>query len=59
MSLLKQGLSQVTAVAKAGMSERTARKYGRSGATTPENEGAAHVTGKNPHSSFRQTDQKP
>jgi hypothetical protein len=36
MSLLKQGLSQVTAAAKAGMSERTARKYGRSGGTPSE-----------------------
>jgi transposase len=33
MSLLKQGIVQVTAAAKAGMSERTARKYVRSGAT--------------------------
>jgi transposase len=32
MSLLRQGISQVTAAAKAGMSERTARKYSRSGA---------------------------
>ena len=31
MSLLKQGISQVTAAAKSGMSERTARKYVRSG----------------------------
>ena len=31
MSLLKQGIGQVTAAAKAGMSERTARKYARSG----------------------------
>jgi transposase len=36
MSLLKQGLSQVTAAAKAGMSERTARKYVRSGGTPSE-----------------------
>jgi transposase len=33
MSLLNQGIVQVTAAAKAGMSERTARKYARSGAT--------------------------
>ena len=33
MSLLKQGISQATAAAKAGMSERTARKYVRSGGT--------------------------
>lgn len=31
MSLLKQGIPQVTAAVKAGMSERTARKYVRSG----------------------------
>src|SRR5665213_3180868 len=31
MSLLKQGIPQVTAAAKAGMSERSARKYARSG----------------------------
>jgi transposase len=31
MSLLTQGISQVTAAAKAGMSERTARKYAHSG----------------------------
>ena len=31
MSLLSKGISQVTAAAKAGMSERTARKYVRSG----------------------------
>lgn len=31
MSLLAQGISQVTAAAKAGMSERTARKYAHSG----------------------------
>jgi hypothetical protein len=31
MSLLTQGNAQVTAAAKAGMSERTARKYARSG----------------------------
>jgi Integrase core domain len=31
MSLLTQGIPQVTAAAKAGMSERSARKYGRSG----------------------------
>ena len=36
MSLLKQGISQVTAAAKAGMSERTARKYVRSGGTPSE-----------------------
>ena len=35
-SLLKQGLSQATAAAKAGMSERTARKYVRSGGTSSE-----------------------
>jgi hypothetical protein len=33
MSLLKQGISHATAAAKAGMSERTARKYVRSGGT--------------------------
>lgn len=31
MSLITQGIPQVTAAAKAGMSERTARKYVRSG----------------------------
>jgi len=31
MSLLAQGIPQVTAAAKAGMSARSARKYGRSG----------------------------
>ena len=31
MSLLKQGIPQVTAAVKAGMSERTARKYAHSG----------------------------
>ena len=31
MSLLTQGNAQVTAAAKAGMSERTARKYAHSG----------------------------
>src|SRR5437660_3091756 len=31
MSLLTQGIPQVTAAAKAGMSERSARKYGRLG----------------------------
>ncbi|MGH8239664.1 MAG: hypothetical protein ACREXP_22000 [Steroidobacteraceae bacterium] len=31
MSLLTQGIAQVTAAAKAGMSERTARKYAHSG----------------------------
>jgi len=31
MSLLKQGIPQLTAAAKAGMSERSARKYARSG----------------------------
>lgn len=31
MSLLRQGIPQVTAAVKAGMSERTARKYARSG----------------------------
>jgi transposase len=36
MSLLTQGIVQVTAAAKAGMSERTARKYVRSGATPSE-----------------------
>ena len=36
MSLLKQGITQVTAAAKAGMSERTARKYLRSGGTPSE-----------------------
>jgi transposase len=39
MSLLKQGLSQVTAAAKAGMSERTARKYVHSGGTPSEAKG--------------------
>jgi hypothetical protein len=33
MSLLNQGIVQLTAAAKAGMSERTVRKYVRSGAT--------------------------
>jgi transposase len=36
MSLLRQGMSQVTAAAKAGMSERTARKYARSGRVPAE-----------------------
>jgi transposase len=36
MSLLRQGISQVTAAAKAGMSERTARKYAQSGAVPTE-----------------------
>ena len=36
MSLLGQGILQVTAAAKAGMSERTARKYARSGAVPSE-----------------------
>jgi transposase len=36
MSLLKQGIVQVTAAARAGMSERTARKYVRSGGTPSE-----------------------
>ena len=31
MTLIKQGLPLMTAAAKAGMSERTARKYRRSG----------------------------
>jgi len=31
MSLINKGMPQVTAAAKAGMSERTARKYLRSG----------------------------
>jgi hypothetical protein len=33
MSLLTQGIAQVIAAAKAGMSERTARKYAHSGRT--------------------------
>jgi hypothetical protein len=36
MSLLKQGIVQATAAAKAGMSERTARKYAHSGAIPSE-----------------------
>ena len=36
MSLLNQGIVQVTAAAKAGMSERTARKYVRTGVTPSE-----------------------
>ena len=36
MSLLNQGIVQVTAAAKAGMSERTARKYVRSGGIPSE-----------------------
>ena len=36
MTLLKQGLPLVTAAAKAGMSERTARKYRRSGKAPSE-----------------------
>ena len=36
MSLLKQGIVQTTAAAKAGMSERTARKYAHSGAVPSE-----------------------
>ena len=36
MSLLKQGNPQVTAAVKAGMSERTARKYARSGRAPSE-----------------------
>jgi transposase len=42
MSLLKQGIVQVTAAAKAGMSERSARKYARSG-RTPSQAKAAHT----------------
>ena len=36
MALIKQGLPLVTAAAKAGMSERTARKYRRSGKVASE-----------------------
>ena len=36
MSLLTQGIAQVTAAAKAGMSERTARKYAHSGRAPSE-----------------------
>ena len=42
MSLLNQGIVQVTAAAKAGMSERTARKYAHSGAT-PSRAKAPHT----------------
>ena len=42
MSLLNQGNSQVTAAVKAGMSERTARKYAHSGAT-PSQAKAPHT----------------
>jgi transposase len=42
MSLLTQGIAQVTAAAKAGMSERTARKYQRSG-RSPSQEKVAHT----------------
>jgi transposase len=42
MSLLNQGIAQVTAAAKAGMSERTARKYAHSGAT-PSQAKAPHT----------------
>src|SRR5258708_12983955 len=42
MSLLNQGIVQVTAAAKAGMSERTARKYAHSGAT-PSQAKAPHT----------------
>ena len=42
MSLLTQGIPQVTAAAKAGMSERTARKYARSG-SVPSQAKVAHT----------------
>src|SRR6185437_17071724 len=42
MSLLNQGIVQATAAAKAGMSERTARKYAHSGAT-PSQSKAPHT----------------
>jgi len=42
MSLLNQGISQVTAAAKAGMSERTARKYARTG-QVPSHAKAPHT----------------
>src|ERR1700737_1082783 len=42
MSLLSQGNSQVTAAGKAGMRERTARKYAHSGAT-PSQAKAPHT----------------
>ena len=42
MSLLNQGIVQVTAAARAGMSERTARKYAHSGAT-PSQAKAPHT----------------
>ena len=42
ISLLKQGIPRVTAAAKAGMSERTARKYARSG-RAPSAVKAAHT----------------
>lgn len=35
MSLLNQGIPQATAAAKAGMSERAARKYAHSGGRPP------------------------
>jgi hypothetical protein len=42
MSLLTQGITQVTAAAKAGMSERTARKYAHSG-RAPSQAKASHT----------------
>jgi len=42
MSLLTQGIAQVTAAAKAGMSERTARKYAHSGCA-PSQARASHT----------------
>jgi transposase len=42
MSLLSQGIAQVTAAAKAGMSERTARKYAHSG-RAPSQAKVAHT----------------
>ncbi|HVX90749.1 MAG TPA: hypothetical protein VHC20_03925 [Candidatus Paceibacterota bacterium] len=42
MSLLSQGMLQVTAAAKAGMSERTARKYVHSG-RAPSQAKVAHT----------------
>jgi hypothetical protein len=47
MSLLTQGIAQVTAAAKAGMSERTARKYARE-VFSPQ----THIPGEQAQSDF-------
>lgn len=52
MSLLSQGMLQVTAAAKAGMSERTARKYVHSG-RAPSQAKVAHTWRTRPIRSWR------